>query len=107
MRVRWSVEAEQTWQESLVYCIVNYGEHFGKKLSTILTKKILILSTYPESGNPMPLLSTEDFNYRSIVLYKEYKIIYRIDYQNNMIIIIDIVNMRIDYDNIRKRVSGK
>ncbi len=107
MEIKWSADAKQTWLNSLEYCVDNYGIHFGLKLSNILTKKIDTISSFPESGSPMPQLDTETYKYRSILLYKDYKIIYRIDYQNNNIIILDIVNMRSDYGNIIKRVSGK
>lgn len=53
------------------------------------------------------MLNTEEFSYRSITLYKDYKIIYRIDYQNDCITIIDIVNMRMRYRKMRKLISGK
>ena len=107
MRVKWSDKAKQTWKESFEYCVSNYGVHFGKKLSDILLKKTTSLSACPEIGSPMPKLDSANYSYRSVVLYKDYKIIYRIDYQNDYVIIIDIVNMRMDYDNLRKKVSGK
>ena len=97
----------QTWCDSLEYCVANYGVHFGKKLSDILDKKTASLTVFPESGSPMPQLDSEKYSYRSIVLYKDYKIIYRVDYPNDVVIIVDIVYMRMDYDNIKKRIANR
>ncbi|MBQ4406676.1 MAG: type II toxin-antitoxin system RelE/ParE family toxin [Bacteroidales bacterium] len=107
MKIKWSDEAQQTWDESLEYCVVNYGKHFGEKLLGILTSKTNSLASFPESGSPMAMLNTKEFSYRSITLYKDYKIIYRVDYQNDCIIIIDIVNMRMSYRKMRNLISGK
>ncbi|MCR5454327.1 MAG: type II toxin-antitoxin system RelE/ParE family toxin [Bacteroidales bacterium] len=107
MKIKWSDEALQTWNDSLEFCIINYGKSFGKKLLEILISKTNLLESFPESGSPMSMLNTEEYNYRSITLYKDYKIFYRVDYQNDCVLIIDIINMRMSYDSMKKKISGK
>ena len=107
MNIKWSDDARQTWNESFEYCIENYGKHFAQKLLKILERKTNSLAVFPESGSPMQMLDTDTYNYRSITLYKDYKIIYRVDYSNDYGFIVNILNMRMSYETMQEIISGK
>jgi len=53
------------------------------------------------------MLDTDTYNYRSITLYKDYKIIYRVDYSNDYVFIVNILNMRMSYETMQEIISGK
>ena len=83
-----------------------FAEYGGQKavdhlLDQIVTKQQQILK-HPEAYHPEPLLSGRRFVYRSVIINKHYKMIYRVE--PDVIRVSAFWDMRMSPENLRKRI---
>ena len=79
MRVLWSESAKTSLADVLDYTL----EHFGPRQVTVLTRQIKStiakIETFPESSPIEYLLKDAPFQYRSALVIKQIKIVYRLE----------------------------
>ena len=103
MRVEWTLQAKT----AVRYTIKYVEDKFGPRAKLSLAREIVvsehILASNPRLGKIEPLLQDRAVTYRSLIVKKLNKIVYRIE--NDSIIIVDFWNLRRNPENLRKQVE--
>lgn len=103
MKVVWSQFAEDTLDEIYVYFLDLAGERHAKNLIKSIIKHPEYLASNPKAGQSEELLQNRETEYRYIV-FRNFKIIYSIDHEHQLIKIADIFDTR---QNPAKISKGK
>lgn len=103
------IELKKKAQVELVK-IVDYGSlQFGERVAMNfylkMKRHILQLIDNPYIGRPEPLLEGKRYSYRSRIIADHHKAIYRIDTHRDMIIIVDIWDMRREPKSLVRRLK--
>ena len=92
MRVIWLELAQDALYETAQYLRENFGETLVDKLMDGVSQYNVLLEDNPYMGKVEPYLEDKTFEYRSIVMLKYNKIVYRVDDTN--IVVVDFWNCR-------------
>ena len=92
MRIHWTVRAKKSANEVGAYILQTFGERSFEKFCEELLHNVNLLAESPNLGRIEPLLNKRLFTYRSLVVNKRSKIIYRFDNEN--IFIVDLWDTR-------------
>lgn len=78
MEIVWSPSALAHWQETVDYVFQEFGLQTAEKLVSLTDLWISNIEQYPNIGAVEPLLSRLQKQYRSVVVNKNNKIVYRV-----------------------------
>lgn len=92
MKIQWTKRARKAANEVGVYILQTFGENSFDKFLQELVHTGQLLENTPNLGRIEPLLEKHAFTYRSVVIRKRSKIIYRID--GEKIYIVDFWNCK-------------
>jgi len=91
--IYWTDFAKQELQEIFDYYIENASLRVAQNLVEGIIEESLRLVKQPEIGQEEDLLTDFDYAYRYLI-YKNYKIIYMIDFNRNVVEIHDVFDTR-------------
>ncbi|WP_455638498.1 type II toxin-antitoxin system RelE/ParE family toxin [Parabacteroides sp.] len=105
MNIVWDDDAKIRLREVILYGVDNWGLKVANRFheNIILTEKRLAMN--PGMGHPESLLANRPFIYRSILIQKNFKLVYRIDQEKNVILIVDLWDTRREPDLLAKRIK--
>lgn len=89
--VVWSSFSEKQLDKIFEYYLDEAGEQVAKKVVKNLLERVECLKDHPELGPKEPYLTDLTLTYRYI-LYKSFKIIYRVEIDLNQIRVVDVFN---------------
>lgn len=104
MQVKWKKEARKVLCEIMVYSELNFGEKAAILLYREVSHCASLLSNNPFLGKEEPLLAHRKKGYRSIVVSKNFKLIYRLT--TDAIVIVAIINCRQDFKSFVLRLKN-
>ena len=93
--------------ETLNYSRMEYGETTAKKFYQAYVNIRKRLARFPLSSPREPLLKRYLRPYRSTIIMKNWKIIYRYDEPNDQVIFIDIWDMRMSDKRLLRQFKRK
>ncbi len=92
MKIHWTNRARKSANEVGEYILKTFGEKSLDKFIKALWHDVSLLEESPSLGRIEPLLKKRAFTYRSLVVNKLSKIVYRVD--NDNIYIVDVWETR-------------
>lgn len=92
MQVEWTKEAFTTLKENVRYCRKEFGEQAAIRFYESIKGNEPLLAANPCMGKKEPLLQAREQIYRSLVVHKHFKVIYRIE--TDIIYIVDLWDTR-------------
>lgn len=93
MKVVWFSHAEEQWQKAMDYCEENFGTTSANHFQNEVIKTTELLSKFPGMGLIEVGLGGKPYMYRSITInHGNYKIIYRIDTDKDIMYIVSLWN---------------
>lgn len=104
MRIVWDNDAKVYLKEVLAYCNDTFGQHVAQQFLDRLATLEQQLTTNPERGFPEALLANRGCTYRSIVVQKHFKLVYRI-MEEETIHIVDLWDTRREPKKLTKRIK--
>ena len=107
MQVEFKKQASKRLENSITYCVDNFGEKYAIAFYNKVKERIKELSMSPECGFLEPLLKERKRKYRAILVYKHFKFIYYIDDNKATIYICDLWDTRREPKSLKKRFRGK
>lgn len=84
----------QEFENVLAYALAEFGETTVKRFNKSYSKISKRLATHPLSSPIEPLLKRFPRLYRSAIIRKNWKIIYRYDEVYNRVVLVDLWDMR-------------
>lgn len=93
LEIYWTAFAKKELKKIFDYYKINATLDVAFNLTSEIAKKTLILKSYPRAGKSEELLIDRKQEFRYLV-YKNYKIIYWINIQNNRVEVIDVFDSR-------------
>lgn len=103
--VKWSKRANQARIAALTYGAEEFGIQTAQRLNNRIENYTCSLSHNPLLGATEPLLKERHLQYRSLVIHKHYKLVYRIE--DNIIYIVDFWDVRREPKQLAHRIRGK
>ena len=103
--VVWTMRAKTMRKKLYRNGMVEFGLTTAEKTARTIEDITNDLSRWPTAGFPEPLLKGVPLLYRSRHINKRFKIIYRYDEENDMVVIEDIWDTRRSPENLTKRVN--
>lgn len=98
---------KQVYHDIAAYTMEEYGRTTLKKLTEEFNNIVNRLGSYPTSFPEEQLLNKMTHKYRCIIFRKNFKIIYRYEEASNTIILIDIWDMRMNPQKLKKEFNKK
>lgn len=94
MIIVWDDDAKIRLKDVIFYGVDNWGLKIARQFheNIIKTEKRLVMN--PKMGHPEPLLLDKLFEYRSIIVQKNFKLVYRIDSEKEVLFIVDLWDTR-------------
>lgn len=86
------------------YGSMQLGERVAMNYYSKMKRHILQLIDNPNIGSPEPLLEGKKYLYRSRIIADHHKAIYRIDTHRDVIVIVDIWDMRREPKSLVRRL---
>lgn len=105
MRIIWDNEAKAYLKEALAYCKDTFGQYVAQQFLDRLATLEQQLITNPERGFPEALLANRACTYRSIIVQKHFKLVYRIMEEEETIHIVDLWDTRREPQKLIKRIK--
>lgn len=105
MNIEWDDDAKTRLKEIILYGIETWGIKVAKQFQEKVIKAERRLSMNPEMGPPEPLLANRLFEYRGIIIQKNFKLIYRIDKEKDFILILDVWDTRREPKTLAGRIE--
>ena len=100
MKIQWTKHARKSVNEVGAYILQTFGEKSFDEFLQELAHTGQLLQTTPNLGSIETLLEKRSFTYRSVVVNKRSKMIYRID--GEQIYIVDFWNCKREPKNLVK-----
>lgn len=98
LRIRWTEEAWIALNSIYAYHAI-FSEQGARRLMKNILSAANRLSVFPLSGKIEPCLKYATRPYRSIVVKKDHKLIYRIEDNDTLIVIHDVWPCKRDFQN--------
>lgn len=76
------------------YALEEYGVITAQRFDQKLVAAFKRLTRFPQSSTPEPLLKRFPQHYRSFTMMRNFKVIYRYDADSDVVIIVDLWDMR-------------
>lgn len=105
MVLKWLLPAKESLKEIVDYYKEGYGINTARRIANQLKKSSKKLKRFPQMAAIEPLLKDEPIVYRSLVVTKNYKVIYYIG--ENTIYVYDIWDCRQNPDRLKKLSEKK
>lgn len=103
--VIWTQRANHERIAWLSYSEREFGQHSAQQIHERINSYLHTLAEHPKAGKSEPLLAKRETEYRSLVVHKLIKLIYRI--QGDKIFIVDLWDTRCEPSHLIKRIRGK
>ena len=103
--VIWTRQANHERIALLNYGQKQFGQHTAKQMRERINSYLHTLAEHPKAGMLEPLLANREVEYRSLVVHKLIKLIYRI--QGDKIFIVDLWDTRREPSHLTRRIRGK
>ena len=103
MTVEWTKQAKTAVRATIKYVEDNFGSRSKLSLAREIVMSEHLLASHPFMGIVEPLLEDRSITYRSLIVKRLNKMVYRID--NDCIIIVDFWNLRRNPDKLRNQVQ--
>lgn len=103
MQVVWMDEAKQQLNRAVAYGIITFGQTETIHFVDEIERNNIRLASFPLLGQVEFLLAGRPREYRSLVVYKHYKMIYYID--SNVIYIVALWDTRSNPQNLSAKVK--
>lgn len=104
MNIVWADDAKACLKEIILYGVDNWGLKVANQFHDNLIKIEQRLALNPELGHPELLLAERTFIYRSILIQKNFKLIYRIVREKDSLLIVDIWDTRREPNRLKDRI---
>lgn len=104
MKVIWLTSAEEHLEEIYDF-VAQKNPRAAVDIYNTLIEEADKLTTFPQIASLEPSLEKEAKSYRSLVVNKTYKIIYRIDSEAKAIIVVSVWDCRQDPGKLKKKVA--
>lgn len=105
MVIRWYAAAERRLKEIFDYYLDAAGRKTAMKIAAGIRDSAESLGTMPFMASTEPLLEQDMEGFRSLIVKKQYKVIYFIE--DEIIYVVDVWDCRQDPQALKKRVAGK
>lgn len=92
MQVEWTKEVLATLKENVRYCRKKFGEQAAINFYKSIKENEPLLAANSHMGKEEPILLNRKQSYRSLVVHKHFKIIYRIE--ADIIYVVDLWDTR-------------
>lgn len=92
MICNWTQRSIREYRKIIEYLVEEYGAKSAISFVEALEKADSILAKYSEAGFPEPLLADRGIIYRSYIVNKHNKLVYKVS--SNKVTIVDIWDMR-------------
>jgi len=105
--VIWTRRAQELKNRILLYGLVTFGETSAKKLDGLFDRYSIILSNNPYIGREeQQLKGLGGHDYRSILIHKNYRLVYRVDESSTekKILIVYVLDTRSDPETLAERI---
>jgi plasmid stabilization system protein ParE len=94
MTIIWTIDAKQRMKLSLAYCKKEFGKRVMLKYKENFKEQVELLRQQPYIGKIEPLLAERKESYRSLVIHRNFKLIYLVDEPSQIIYIVDMWDVR-------------
>lgn len=94
LEIKWTLFAKKELKKIYSYYAENISLITAKKIVTGIIKDVNILEKHPEIGQVEELLIEYEEIFRFLLSKRNYKIIYWINIENNLIEIVDVFDVR-------------
>jgi plasmid stabilization system protein ParE len=101
--IRWNKKARRLFREHIVYARLEFGETVALSWYKQMHKIEDRLSKHPESFKPEPLV-VKSHIYRRAIIMRRFKIIHFYIPSSNTVRIVDIWDMRMNPETLKKRI---
>lgn len=101
--IRWNKKARQLFREHIIYARSEYGETVASRWYLQMKKIEDRLRKHPESYTPEPLI-IKSHVYRRAIIMRRFKIIHFYIPSSNTVRIVDIWDMRMNPEALKKRI---
>ena len=92
--IKWTTFANTELENIYSYFKENVSKRTAKKIVSGITQEVKILPEHPEIGQIEQLLIGQKENFRYLLSKRNYKIIYWVNHEKNLIEIVDIFDTR-------------
>ena len=100
-KIVWTIKAQSRFDSIFETCIDEFGHRSANKLYDLVFKKVDQLVKYPVSCSPEPLLNNRKENFRSCVIRKPLKMVYRYIEHIDTVLIVNFWDMRRNPDALK------
>ncbi|MCD7851947.1 MAG: type II toxin-antitoxin system RelE/ParE family toxin [Parabacteroides sp.] len=107
MNIVWDDDAKARLKEIVLYGVDNWGLKVAKAFYENIINIEERLTNNPGIGHPEPLLANRTFEYRAVIIQKNFKLIYRVDHEKEIILIADLWDTRREPRKLAKRVKNQ
>lgn len=104
MNIVWADDATLRLKEIMLYGVDNWGLKVANQFHEKLIKSEQRLAMSPQLGHPELLLSERCEEYRSILIQKNFKLIYRIIEEKDILLIVDLWDTRREPKKLTERI---
>ena len=102
--IRWNKKSRLLFRDYIAYAQIEFGEETASRWYKQKVKIEERLRKHPESYSPEPLI-VKGHIYRSAIIMKRFKIVHFYISSSDTVRIVDIWDMRMNPETLRKRIQ--